>query len=110
MHAALLTLARRGDASLCALPALLTNPAVRARLRAGSDDLALDQFWGWFEALSPGEQQQVVAPVLTRLQPVLLRPTVRTMIGQLQPRFRIEEIFTKRQDRPRRAPAWRDRP
>jgi hypothetical protein len=96
MHAALLTLARRGDASLCALPALLTNPAVRTRLRAGEDDLALDQFWGWFEALSPGEQQQVVAPVLTRLQPVLLRPTVRTMVGQLQPRFRIEEVFTNR--------------
>jgi hypothetical protein len=96
LHAALLTLARRGDASLCALPALLTTPAVRARLRAGNDDLALDQFWGWFEGLSPGEQQQVVAPVLTRLQPVLLRPTVRAMIGQLSPRFRTEEIFTKR--------------
>ena len=96
LHAALLTLARRSDASLCALPALLTNPVVRRRLRAGSDDLALDQFWAWFEALSPAEQQQVVAPVLTRLQPVLLRSSVRTMVGQLQPRFRIEDIFTKR--------------
>ncbi len=83
LHAGLLTLARRGDASLCALPALLTNPGVRARMRASVDDLALDQFWGWFDALSPAEQQQVVAPVLTRLQPVLLRPTVRAMIGQL---------------------------
>jgi hypothetical protein len=96
MHAALLTLARRNDASLCALPALLTNPTVRGRLRAGTDDVALDQFWGWFEALSPGEQQQVVAPVLTRLQPVLLRPAVRTMVGQLAPRFRVEDIFRKR--------------
>jgi len=96
LHAALLTLARRSDASLCALPALLTNPSVRARLRGEHGDLALDQFWGWFEALSPGEQQQVVAPVLTRLQPVLLRPTVRTMIGQLAPKFRVEELFTKR--------------
>lgn len=95
MHAALLTLARRGEASLCALPGLLTNPGVRARLR-DDDDLALDQFWGWFEALSPGEQQQVVAPVLTRLQPVLLRPTVRTMIGQPSPRFQIDDVFTKR--------------
>ena len=96
LHAALLTLARRKDASLCALPGLLTNPAIRSRLRSGNDDLALDQFWGWFEALSPGEQQQVVAPVLTRLQPILLRPTVRTMIGQLSPRFRPDELFTKR--------------
>lgn len=96
LHAALLTLARRNDASLCALPALLTNPAVRRRLRAGGDDLALDQFWAWFEALSPAEQQQVVAPVLTRLQPVLLRSSVRTIVGQLQPRFRIEDIFTRR--------------
>lgn len=96
LHASLLTLARRGDASLCALPALLTNPSVRARLRSSVDDLALDQFWGWFDALSLGEQQQVVAPVLTRLQPVLLRPTVRAMVGQLRPRFLVEEVFTKR--------------
>src|SRR5205085_1940271 len=74
----------------------LTNPAVRRRLRAGNEDLALEQFWAWFEALSTAERQQVVAPVLTRLQPVLLRSSVRTIVGQLQPRFRIEDIFTRR--------------
>src|SRR5207248_2154692 len=35
LHAALLTLARRDDASICVLPALLTNQAVRRRLVRG---------------------------------------------------------------------------
>jgi hypothetical protein len=96
LHAALLTIARNDEATLCALPALLTNPNVRQRLRAGVDDLALDQFWGWFDSLSDGERQQVIAPALTRLQPILLRQSVRAIVGQTEPRFRIDELFKKR--------------
>jgi hypothetical protein len=38
LHSSPLTLAGREDASLCLLPALLTNPPVRQRLRSGIDD------------------------------------------------------------------------
>jgi hypothetical protein len=97
LHAALLTLARYGEATLCALPPLLTNPAFRRRLRADVDDpIGLEPFFVWFDSISEAERQQVVAPVLTRLQPVLLRPNVRGIVGQLQPKFRIDEVFTKR--------------
>jgi Helicase HerA, central domain len=97
LHAALLTLAGRGDASLCALPALLTNPAVRGRLRAGVDDpIALEPFWAWFDAISDAERQQAVAPVLNKLRPFLLRRSVRAIVGQVEPRFRIDQVFAQR--------------
>jgi hypothetical protein len=97
LHSALLTLAGRGDASLCVLPALLTNPAIRRRLLAGVDDpIALEPFWAWFEAISDAERQQAIAPVLNKLRPFLLRRSVRAIVGQIEPRFRIDEVFTKR--------------
>jgi hypothetical protein len=97
LHASLLTLARRGDASLCVLPALLINPTVRRRLRAGVDDpIALEPFWAWFEAISEPERLQAIAPVINKLRPFLLRKSVRTIVGQVQPRFRIDEVFSQR--------------
>src|SRR5262249_22731294 len=51
LHSSLLTLAGREDASLCLLPALLTNPSVRQRLRAQvNDPVALEPFWAWFDS------------------------------------------------------------
>lgn len=97
LHASLLTLARRGDASLCVLPALLTNPAVRRRLVAGIDDpIALEPFWAWFESISEPERLQAIAPVINKLRPFLLRKSVRTIVGQVEPRFRIDEVFSQR--------------
>jgi len=97
LHSSLLTLAGRDDASLCLLPALLTNPTVRQRLRAEVDDpVALEPFWAWFDAISDAERQQAIAPVLNKLRPFLLRPSVRAIVGQVHPRFRIDEIFTGR--------------
>jgi hypothetical protein len=97
LHASLLTLARRGDASLCALPALLTNPAVRRRLLVGIDDpIALEPFWAWFESISEPERLQAIAPVINKLRPFLLRKSVRTIVGQVEPRFRIDEVFSQR--------------
>ena len=97
LHAALLTLARRDDASICALPALLTNPSIRRRLLRGIDDpIALEPFWAWFESISEAERQQAIAPVMSRLRSVLLRKGIRAIVGQVEPKFRIDEVFTKR--------------
>lgn len=97
LHAALLTLARRDDASICALPALLANPGVRSQLRAGIDDpIALGPFWEWFESISDAERQQAIAPVMSRLRAVLLRRGLRAIVGQVEPKFRIDEVFTRR--------------
>ena len=98
LSAALVTLARTPGATLVDLPLLLTNPAYRQRLIAASgvDPLGTGQFWAAYEALSEAQRQQWVGPVLTRLQPFLIRPHLRATLGQAAPSFDLGEVFTRR--------------
>lgn len=95
LYASLLTLARRPDASLVMLPLLFANPGFRRSLTAGIDDpLFLDGFWAGFEAWSDAERAAATAPAMNKLRP-LLRPGVRGVLGQRQPRFDIARVFTQ---------------
>ena len=98
LSAALVTLARTPEATLVDLPLLLTNAAYRQRLIAasGADPLGTGQFWAAYEALSEAQRQQWVGPVLTRLQPFLIRPHLRATLGQAAPSFDLGEMFTRR--------------
>lgn len=98
LSAALVTLARTPGATLVDLPLLLTNAAHRQRLitTAGADPLGTGQFWAAYEALSEAQRQQWVGPVLTRLQPFLIRPHLRATLGQATPSFDLGEVFTRR--------------
>ncbi len=98
LAAALVTLARTPGATLVDLPLLLTNAAYRQRLIAasGADPLGTGQFWAAYEALSEAQRQQWVGPVLTRLQPFLIRPHLRATLGQAVPSFDLGEVFTRR--------------
>ena len=98
LAAALVTLARTPEATLVDLPLVLTNPAYRQRLMAasGADPLGTGQFWAAYEALSEAQRQQWVGPVLTRLQPFLIRPHLRATLGQAAPSFDLGEVFTRR--------------
>ena len=98
LAAALVTLARTPGATLVDLPLVLTNAAYRQRLIAasGADPLGTGQFWAAYEALSEAQRQQWVGPVLTRLQPFLIRPHLRATLGQAAPSFDLEEVFTRR--------------
>ena len=96
LHASLLTLARRGDASLVMVPLLLTNPGFRRSITGGEakrDPLGLGAFWAWYEALSDGERQQAISPLLNKLRPILLRPQLRAIFGQRYPRFHFSDLF-----------------
>lgn len=99
LHASLLSLARRGDASLVMVPMLLTNAGFR-RSVVGSivkrDPMGLGSFWGWFEAVSDAERSQAIAPLMNKLRPLLLRPGLRAVFGQRQPRFSLPDVFTQR--------------
>lgn len=98
LHAAVLTLARRGDASLVMVPLLLTNPGFRRSVIgsvAKADPLGLGAFWAGFENLSTAERQHVIQPLLNKLRQVLLRPSLRAIFGQRTPAFSLAEIFTK---------------
>ena len=98
LSAALVTLARTPGATLVDLPLLLTNAVYRQRLitTAGADPLGTGQFWVAYEALSEAQRQQWVGPVLTRLQPFLIRPHLRATLGQAAPSFDLGEVFTRR--------------
>lgn len=98
LSAALVTLARTPGATLVDLPLLLTNAAYRQRLIAasGADPLGTGQFWAAYEALGEAQRQQWVGPVLTRLQPFLIRPHLRATLGQAAPSFDLGEVFTRR--------------
>ena len=99
LHASLLTLARRGDASLVMVPLLLTNRGFRRSVTQGAvkaDPLGLGSFWGWYEALSDTEREHAIAPLMNKLRPILLRPGIRAVLGQRHPRFDLSDVFTKR--------------
>jgi hypothetical protein len=96
LHASLLSLARRGDASLAMVPLLLTNPGFRRSVTGAvvqRDPLGLGAFWAWYEALSEAERRQAIAPLMNKLRPILLRPQLRAVFGQRSPKFAWRQIF-----------------
>ncbi len=99
LHACLLSLARRGNASLTMVPMLLTNAGFRRSIVgnvAKNDPMGLGSFWAWFNALSEAERAQVIAPLMNKLRPILMRPGLRAVFGQRSPRFAISDVITKR--------------
>lgn len=104
LHAGLLTLARAGNCTLSMLPLLFSSPAFRRRIAApvGQRDLlGLGAVWSWFEGISDAERVQVVAPIRNKLDPVLsLRPGLRAMFGQANPKFSFHDLFVEPGKRP----------
>jgi hypothetical protein len=97
LHASLLTLAGTPGATLVHLPALLTDASFRRSLTARIEDPAgLGSFWAQWEALSPGQQAEAIGPVMSRLRQFLLRPGLRAVLDQPEPRFQFSEVFTHR--------------
>jgi hypothetical protein len=96
LYASLLTLARKPGASLVMLPLLLTNDGFRRSMTANlADPIGLEPFWAQYNAWSPGERAAAIAPVMNKLRP-LLRPTLRAVLGQQDPRISIRQVFTER--------------
>ncbi|HEX6656025.1 MAG TPA: type IV secretory system conjugative DNA transfer family protein, partial [Candidatus Limnocylindria bacterium] len=58
------------------------------------DPLTLEPFWAGFETWSDAERATAVAPVMNKLRP-LLRPGLRGVLGQRQPRFAVRQVFTE---------------
>ena len=83
LKSSLLTLLSRPDATLCEIPALLTDPSFRARVLRGVDDpIGLGSFWRWFESLSDAARNEAIGPVLNKLRDFLLRPRIRRLLCQ----------------------------
>lgn len=97
LTSALMTLAHHEGATLTMLPALLTDTRFRHRITKGIDDhLGLSSFWTAYDAMSPQQRAQVIAPAMTRLRQFLLRPQLRAVLGQAGPAFDLSDLFSKR--------------
>ncbi|MCL2467472.1 MAG: TraM recognition domain-containing protein [Micrococcales bacterium] len=97
LHSCLLTLSRQPDASLVQIPRLLTDPVFRASKVAGvAGDVALGSFWTWYESLGESERASVIAPLMNKLRAVILRPSIRRVIGQSRPLFQIGQVFSEK--------------
>jgi len=97
LRAALLTLATEPGMTLCEVPLLLTDAAFRSRLVGRIDEpIALEPFWGWYEALSAAERTAAIGPVLNKLRAFLLRRRIRNVIGQAQGALDFERLLAER--------------
>lgn len=97
LNSALLTLAQYPKSSLVWLPTLLTDAHFRRKLTSGiTDQVGLGPFWAAYEAMSEGQRAQVIAPVMNKLRQFLLRPALRSVLGQTEPLFEMNDLFTKR--------------
>ena len=97
LSAALLTLVETEGASLLWLPTLLNDEAFRHKITSQvKDKIALKPFWDSFEAMKDTERRQEIAPVMNKMRQFLLRPGLRNVLGQSDPKFSLTDLFYKR--------------
>ena len=97
LTSALLTLALYPKSSLVWLPTLLTDAMFRHKLTAGiTYRVGLVPFLSAYEAMSTGQREQAIAPVMNKIRQFLLRPALRSVLGQTEPLFEMNDLFTKR--------------
>lgn len=97
LTAGLLTLAHHPGATLVMLPQLFTDARLRRSLRGQvRDPVALDPFWSWYENLTEANRAAVLAPLMNKLRAFLLRPSVRGVVGQPQPRLDLHRAIAER--------------
>lgn len=94
LHASLLTLLRGKRPTLMQVPRLLTDPGFRASLVAKvAGDPALGPFWAWYDSLAPTQQMTVIAPLMNKWRGVVMKSSVRAVLGQVEPKFDIRDVF-----------------
>ncbi len=94
LRAALLTLLRRPGSTLCEVPLLLLYPEARKEMTKGlHDPVGLEPFWEEYGRMTEGQRLQMVGPVLNKLRSVLLRRTVRNILGQARSTVRLGEAM-----------------
>ncbi len=97
LRSALLTLVGVPGMTLAEVPLLLTDPGFRRPLVARvNDPVALEPFWGWYDAMGDGERAAAIGPVMNKLRTFLLRRRLRNILGQAEPRFDFDGALSER--------------
>lgn len=95
--AALLTLLETENSTLLWLPALLTDDAFRRKVVSRvKDKIALKPFWDNYEAMRENERRIETSSILNKMRQFLLRPGLRNVLGQANPKFPLNDLFEKR--------------
>ncbi|MDB9846209.1 type IV secretory system conjugative DNA transfer family protein [Acidimicrobiales bacterium] len=96
LHASLLTLVQSEQPNIIAVERLLTDQRFRTQItRSVNLGPELVSFWGWFDQLPQGERASVVAPLLNKLRPLTLRPSLRAMLSAPEP-FDLKRVLSER--------------
>lgn len=94
LRAACLTLVRRPGATLAEVIPVLTRPEFRrAILTKHGEPEGLDGFWDSYDALTPGQRNQLAGPVLSRLRSVLSRRFARDLLGTTRSTINLADIL-----------------
>jgi hypothetical protein len=97
LHASLLTLARTPGMSLANLPQLLGDQNFRRRIVGRRNEPGvLQPVWQGGGAWSDAERVAAIAPVMNKVRPMLIRSSLRAVLGQSIPRFELQEVFSER--------------
>jgi hypothetical protein len=75
---------------------LYTEPGLRAAATSRIRDPIRVAEWRSYEALSPAEQYQHVAPALSRITGLLARPALRAVLNQSHPKLNIARLLAER--------------
>lgn len=94
LNAAVLTVLAVPGPTLTGVVRLLTDENERRRVVGQLEDDVLISFWQQFDAMSVQQQAQFNGPVLSRLRQFLLRPQLRRMLDQPEPKFQLADIFS----------------
>ena len=95
LRAGLVTLAHDPSATLSDLPFLFSSDVFRRRLTGRLQDPLLKSTWAQFEAMSPeGRAQQLGSP-LNKVNELVGRRVVRSVLAQAEPKWDMREVLAK---------------
>lgn len=96
LRAALLTLVQQNQGmTLVEVAPLLLSESFRRRCLGRLDDpVGLESFWGWYQGLSDAERATVVAAPLNKLRAFTMRPRLRRILGQSEPKLDMAEVLS----------------
>lgn len=97
MRTALTTLAHGPGGTLGDLPFLFSDDVYRRRFVGALNDPLLLATWAGFEAMSPGERANQLAAPLNKLDQLIGRRSVRTIVAQTTPRLDLHEALSRGQ-------------
>ncbi|MGH2852713.1 MAG: type IV secretory system conjugative DNA transfer family protein [Solirubrobacteraceae bacterium] len=97
LRAGLVTLAYERTATLADLPFLFASDVYRRRLTGRLQDPLLRATWAEFEALSPEARAQQLGSPLNKVNELVGRRVVRSVLAQAEPKWDMREVLRRGQ-------------